>query len=312
MKFPTKKALSLILALIMIMTAAFSANAVKFSETKTNAFIKKFAAEKALNVKMADIKQDPLTVSNILLSAKLNSKDSLDIKASADVKLSFLSANAYYDGKDLTAYLWIFKVNASSIAKDVLGSDLFLSDEQIAEIAKLFKEIADLADSPLLAALNVDEKTDTVEKFSVSPMLLLVSMSGASEQAIQAAMAEAGYDTKDKTDKEIKDSLVAANKAGILLRVLKATGSKITQEDLDFCMEHIYDSFEFKFSSNDIKDIAVFDENGKETFRLSKQIPYEIKSIAAGEGNVKSAPAFGIDITGMVSGLLKSLLSKVG
>ncbi len=312
MKHTVKKSISLILALTLVFAAAFSVNAVNFSETKANAFIKKFAQEKAVSVTMKDINQNPLSVSNIVLSAKLNDKDSLDIKASANAKVSFLSADAYYDGKDLTAYLWIFKVNASSIAKDVLGADLFLSDEQLADMADIFEDIAEIADSPLLAALNVDSKTDSSEKFSVSAMSMLISLSGASEEAIQTALAAAGYETKDKTDKEIKDTLVAANKAGALLPILKAAGANVTQEDLDFCMEYIYDSFEFSYDGNDITDVAIYDENGAEVFKLSKLLPFEIKAISAGEGKVKNAPAFGIDITGLVSGLLKSILSRLG
>ncbi len=308
MKNTIRKSIALTLALLMVFAAAFSAQAVNFSETKANAFIKKFASEKALTVKMADIRQDPFEVGNIVLTAKLNDKDSLDIKASADAKVSFLSANAYYDGKNLTAYLWIFKVNASDIAKDVLGTDIALSEEQLSEMAGLFKDIAKIADSPLLAALNVDEKTDSVEKFSVSAMSLLASMSGAGEADIQAAMAAAGYDIKDKTDKEIKDTLVAMNKAGALLPLLQAAGANVTQEDLDLCMEYIYDSFEFAYSGNNIKDIAVYDENGAEVFRLSKLIPLGIDSIAAGEGGVKSAPLFGIDITGLVKGILRNFI----
>ena len=308
MKNTIRKSIALTLALLMVFAAAFSAQAVNFSETKANAFIKKFASEKALTVKLADIRQDPFEVGNIVLCAKLNDKDSLDIKASADAKVSFLSANAYYDGKNLTAYLWIFKVNAGDIAKDVLGTDIALSEEQLSEMAGLFKDIAKIADSPLLAALNVDEKTDSVEKFSVSATLLLASMSGAGEADIQAAMAAAGYDIKDKTDKEIKDTLVAMNKAGALLPLLQAAGANVTQEDLDLCMEYIYDSFEFTYSGNNIKDIAVYDENGAEVFRLSKLIPLGIDSIAAGEGSVKSAPVFGIDITGLVKGILRNFI----
>lgn len=308
MKNTVRKSIALTLALLMVFAAAFSSQAANFSETKANAFIKKFASEKALTVKMEEIKQGSLAVDDIILSAKLNDKDSLDIKASADAKVSFLSANAYYDGKDLTAYLWIFKVNASDLAKDVLGSDIFLTDKQLSDMAGIFKDIAKIADSPLLAALNVDSKTDSSEKFSASAMSLLISMSGASEETIQTAMAAAGYDTKGKADKEIKDTLVELNKAGALLPILKAAGSKITQEDLDFCMEYIYDSFEFSYKGNDIKDIAVYDENGAEEFRLSKLMPFAIDSISAGEGDVKSAPSFGIDITGLVSGILKSLI----
>ena len=198
--------------------------------------------------------------------------------------------------------------SASDLAKDVLGSDIFLSDKQLSDMAGIFKDIAKIADSPLLGALNVDSKTDSSEKFSASAMSLLISMSGASEEAIQTAMAAAGYDTKGKADKEIKDTLVELNKAGALLPILKAAGSKITQEDLDFCMEYIYDSFEFSYKGNDIKDIAVYDENGAEEFRLSKLMPFAIDSISSGEGNVKSAPSFGIYITGLVSGILKSLI----
>ncbi|MCR5523432.1 MAG: hypothetical protein K6F64_07330 [Clostridia bacterium] len=308
MKNTVRKSIAFTLVLLMAFAAVFSAQAANFSETKASAFIKKFAAEKSLTVKMEDIEQGSLSANDIILSAKLNDKDSLDIKASATAKVSFLSANAYYDGKDLTAYFWIFKVNASDLAKNVLGSDIFLSEEQLSDMAGAFKDIAKIANSPLLAALNVDSQTDSAEKFSVSAMSLLISMSGASEETIQAAMAAAGHDTKDKTDKEIKDTLVELNKAGALLPILKAAGSNLTQEDLDFCMEYIYDSFEFSYKGNDIKDIAVYDENGAEVFRLSKLIPFSIDSIAAGEGNVKSAPSFGIDITGLVSGILKSLI----
>ena len=295
MKNTVRKSIAFTLVLLMAFAAVFSAQAANFSETKASAFIKKFAAEKSLTVKMEDIEQGSLSANDIILSAKLNDKDSLDIKASATAK-------------DLTAYFWIFKVNASDLAKNVLGSDIFLSEEQLSDMAGAFKDIAKIANSPLLAALNVDSQTDSAEKFSVSAMSLLISMSGASEETIQAAMAAAGHDTKDKTDKEIKDTLVELNKAGALLPILKAAGSNLTQEDLDFCMEYIYDSFEFSYKGNDIKDIAVYDENGAEVFKLSKLIPFSIDSIAAGEGNVKSAPSFGIDITGLVSGILKSLI----
>lgn len=305
-----KKTISVVLAFAMIFTLAFSVNAVNFSETKANAFIKKLASEKAITVTMEDIEQNPLEVDDIVATVKLKGENSVDIKASASVKLMSLSANAYYDGKTLDAYLWIFKINASSIAKDILGTDIALSEQQKADIAEIFNDIVKIADSPLLAALSVDSKTDTTEKFSVSAMSLLVSMSGASEEAITAAMAAAGYETKDKTDKEIKDALVAANKAGVLLTVLKAAGAKVTQEDLDFCMEYIYDTFEFTYKGNDIKDIAVYDENGAEVLKLSSMLPFEIEAISAGEGKAKNAPAFGIDITGLVSGLIKSILSR--
>ena len=102
------------------------------------------------------------------------------------------------------------------------------------------------------------------------------------------------------------------NKAGALLPLLKAAGAKVTQKDLDLCMEYIYDSFEFAYSGNDITNIVVYDENGAETFNLSKMIPFEIKSIAAGEGSVKKAPLFGIDITGLVSGIAKSIIGTLG
>ncbi|MBR4766893.1 MAG: hypothetical protein IK085_09035 [Clostridia bacterium] len=309
MKHTFKKSISLFLALAMVLSLAFSAGAVNFSETKANAFIKKLAAEKAITVTAENISQDPLEVKDVIATIKLKDEKSVDIKASGSVKLSSLSANVFYDGKNLDAYLWIFKINVSKLLKDATGEEIMISADQQAEIAGIFSEIVGIADSPLLAALSVDSKTDTTEKFSVSAMSLLVSMSGASEEAVTAAMAAAGYETKDKTDKEIKDMLVAANKAGALLPILKAAGAKVTQEDLDFCMEYIYDTFEFTYSGNDIKDIAVYDENGGEVFRLSKLIPIGIKSIAAGEGKVKKAPAFGIDITGLASGLLKGILS---
>ena len=311
MKKTAIKSVSLLLALAMLFAVVFPAGAVSFSETKANAFLKKFAAEKALSVKMADINQNPLSVSNIVLSAKLNDKDGLDIKASAKAKLSFLSADVYYDGKDLTAFLFIFKINASSLVKDISGSDI-LSAEQLADVAEIFKDIIKLADSPVLSAMNVDSKTDTSEKFSVSALALLTSVSGADAATVKAAMAAAGYDIEGKTDKEIKDLLVAANKAGALLPLLKAAGAKVTQKDLDLCMEYIYDSFEFTYSGNDITNIVVYDENGAETFNLSKMIPFEIKSIAAGEGSVKKAPWFGIDITGLVSGIAKSIIGTLG
>ena len=311
MKNSVKKSLSVILAVVMIAAVALQVNAVNFSETKTSAFLKKFASEKALNVQIEDINENPLSVSNIVLSAKLKDDDSVDIKASADVKLSFLSAKAYFDGKELLAYLWIFKINASQIAKDALGYDLVLTEDQTAQIASIMKDIIKLADSPVLSALTVDSQTDTSEKFSVSAMALLTAASGASEAEVQAAMALAGYDITGKTDKEIKDMLVAANKAGALLPLLKAAGSDVTQEDLDLVMDYIYDTFEFTYSGNDVKDIAVYGENGEEIFKLSSQIPYAVKSIGAGEGNVKKAPAFGIDITGMISGIIKSILSSL-
>ncbi len=312
MKHTFKKSISLILALSIVLAAAFSASAVSFSETKANAFLKKFASEKAVTVRMADIQQDPLSVKDLVLSAKLNDKDKLELKASAKVKLSFLSADAYFDGKDLTAYLWIFKINATDILKDVAGFDAAMIDESSAEIAEIFKSIAELADSPVLSALSVDQKTDTVEKFSVSAVSLIAALAGAGDDQVTAALAAAGYDTKGKTDKEIKDMLVEANKAGALLPILKAAGADVTQETLDMVMEYIYDSFEFTYSGNDIKDIAVYDENGAEVFKLSKLLPFEIKAVSAGEGNVKKAPVFGIDITGIVKSIIKSIMSKIG
>ena len=312
MKHTFKKSISLILALSIVLAAAFSASAVSFSETKANAFLKKFASEKAVTVRMADIQQDPLSVKDLVLSAKLNDKDKLELRASAKVKLSFLSADAYFDGKDLTAYLWIFKINATDILKDVAGFDVAMIDESSAEIAEIFKSIAELADSPVLSALSVDQKTDTVEKFSVSAVSLIAALAGAGDDQVTAALAAAGYDTKGKTDKEIKDMLVEANKAGALLPILKAAGADVTQETLDMVMEYIYDSFEFTYSGNDIKDIAVYDENGAEVFKLSKLLPFEIKAVSAGEGNVKKAPVFGIDITGIVKSIIKSIMSKIG
>ena len=311
MKHTFKKSISLILALSIVLAAAFSASAVSFSETKANAFLKKFASEKAVTVRMADIQQDPLSVKDLVLSAKLNDKDKLELRASAKVKLSFLSADAYFDGKDLTAYLWIFKINATDILKDVAGFDAAMIDESSAEIAEIFKSIAELADSPVLSALSVDVKTDTVEKFSVSAVSLIAALAGAGDDQVTAALAAAGYDTKGKTDKEIKDMLVEANKAGALLPILKAAGADVTQETLDMVMEYIYDSFEFTYSGNDIKDIAVYDENGAEVFKLSKLLPFEIKAVSAGEGNVKKAPVFGIDITGIVKSIIKSIMSKI-
>ena len=311
MKHTFKKSISLILALSIVLAAAFSASAVSFSETKANAFLKKFASEKAVTVRMADIQQDPLSVKDLVLSAKLNDKDKLELRASAKVKLSFLSADAYFDGKDLTAYLWIFKINATDILKDVAGFDAAMIDESSAEIAEIFKSIAELADSPVLSALSVDQKTDTVEKFSVSAVSLIAALAGAGDDQVTAALAAAGYDTKGKTDKEIKDMLVEANKAGALLPILKAAGADVTQETLDMVMEYIYDSFEFTYSGNDIKDIAVYDENGAEVFKLSKLLPFEIKAVSAGEGNVKKAPVFGIDITGIVKSIIKSIMSKI-
>ncbi len=312
MKHTFKKSISLILALSIVLAAAFSASAVSFSETKANAFLKKFASEKAVTVRMADIQQDPLSVKDLVLSAKLNDKDKLELRASAKVKLSFLSADAYFDGKDLTAYLWIFKINATDILKDVAGFDAAMIDESSAEIAEIFKSIAELADSPVLSALSVDQKTDTVEKFSVSAVSLIAALAVAGDDQVTAALAAAGYHTKGKTDKEIKDMLVEANKAGALLPILKAAGADVTQETLDMVMEYIYDSFEFTYSGNDIKDIAVYDENGAEVFKLSKLLPFEIKAVSAGEGNVKKAPVFGIDITGIVKSIIKSIMSKIG
>ncbi len=313
MKKHALKSISFILTLSIIFLMAFSANAVNFNETKSGAFLKKFAAEKALSIKIGDINQDPLTVSDIVLSAKLNDTDALDINASAHAKLSFLSADVFYNGKDLTAYFWIFKVNANELAKNLTGGNvLSLPEEQLAEITDAFKSIIKLADSPFTGALVADSITDTVEKFSVSAVALLASASGANEEVIQQAMAQAGYDIKDKTDKEIKDMLVAANKAGVLLPVLKAAGSTLTQEDLDMCMEYIYDSFEFTFTGSDVKDIALYDENGSEIFRLSKTIPFEVKSVSAGEGSVKKAPVFSIDATGFISGIIGLIIGGLG
>ncbi len=313
MKKAALKSISFVLTLSIIFLMAFSAGAVSFNETKTGAFFKKFASEKALSIKIGDINQDPLNVSDIAISAKLNDKDALDINASAHVNFSFLSADVIYDGKDLAAYLWIFKVNANDIAKNIMGEDIIsIPEDQLAEITDIFKSIIKLADSPFTGALVADSITDTVEKFSVSAVALLASASGASEEVIQAAMAEAGYDIKDKTDKEIKDILVAANKAGALLPVLKAAGSDLTQEELDLCMEYIYDSFEITYAGSDIKDIVLYDENGGEDFRLSKEIPFEIKSVSAGEGAVKKAPALAIDITNFVSGFISLIISRLG
>lgn len=151
--------------------------------------------------------------------------NNIEIKASTKVKYSIFSANLYFDGKELTAYLGGFiKINLSKVG-DINIFDVFdMFYEYIVPALIMDYIIQYFSECSLADAIIIENTDSSMEKFSFSTTRLLAAMSAKSEQEIQQALISAGYDITGKTEKEIKE--IVFSKEYELLKDLEKQGVK--------------------------------------------------------------------------------------
>lgn len=303
----TKKLLSVILAIALICTAAFSATAADISATKTGKFLKAISSTKEATVYAENIDASPVSVKNLVVYAKVEGKDDnakISLKGQADISLGSLNASAYYDGKDLCGYLWLFKVNATSIINK------FTDDFDINSYADSLNDIFDLANSPALNSLSLTSQTAEKETFIVSPIDYMVAALGVTRAEVLEKAKAGGQDFSDLTDEQIKNAIIALYNAGTLDTLLTALGVDIDGKTL---VDAIKSTYVFYFDGDNLKNFEILDENGNVTDSLENSSPIDIKYIVAGKNGVSySAPKFSIDITSLVSGIINLVASKIG
>ncbi len=303
----TKKLLSVILAIALICTAAFSATAADISTTKTGKFLKAISSTKEATVYAENIDASPVSVKDLVVYAKVEGEDDnakISLKGQANISLGSLNASAYYDGKDLCGYFWLFKINATSIINK------FTDDFDINSYADSLNDIFDIANSPALNSLSLTEQTAEKETFIVSPIDYLVAALGVSKEDIISKADSLNVDLKDKSDKEIKDIIIDLYNNGALDVLLKALNVNIDGKTL---VDAIKSTYVFYFDGDNLKNFEILDENGKVTESLKDSSPVGIKYIVAGKNGVNySAPKFSIDITSLVSGIINLVASKIG
>lgn len=224
MKQIITKTVSVILALIFAFSAAFSANAADFNQTKTKKFLEKLSKEQALTVNISDFTFEGIKFQDLSFYVKIKDADKINtayiefqegtfsdselyeylektlnnIEINGNAKFSGLfSVKFFWDGSELFAYfLNIFKINVSKLMNKM--AEKAEIDLKLYEVLIWSTYIEDMID--VLTKLNVlslaspgaevEKQSETSEKISFSAVNFLISVTGADKEKIKKAFSD--------------------------------------------------------------------------------------------------------------------------
>lgn len=283
-----KKALAVLMAVAIVM--AFASTAFAAGESKSIKFLNDFINSKTVGVKLDEITipEIGLSIKNAEIKAKFEGENKTKAAAKADIG-PLSNVRIFANGNDLTGYFAIFKINVKEFVGDSFDVNA-IANEFYPMLEKLNKDTVDML------ALKETKDVNLEGYGAVQAEILTVSPDKIAEkitaEAIKQGKTEAELEGKDIT------ALVAlAKELNIKELNYYAALYAVSQSESGIASFYYKDGNLIGFKLN-VVDEETLESDSIDT---TEAIGFKVKSIVTNLSDSDfNAPAFAIDITGLV------------
>lgn len=283
-----KKALAVLMAVAIVMT--FASTAFAAGESKSIKFLNDFINSKTVGVKLDEVKipEVGLSIKNAEIKAKFEGENKTKAAAKADIG-PLSNVRIFANGNDLTGYFAIFKINVKEFVGDSFDVNA-IANEFYPMLEKLNKDTVDML------ALKETKDVNLEGYGAVQAEILTVSPDKIAEK-ITAEAIKQGKTDAELEGKDITALVELAREINIEELNYYIALYTVSQSDSGIASFYYKDGNLVGFRLNLVDEETLENESIDTTEAIGLKVKSIVTNLSDSDFN---APAFAIDITGLV------------